>query len=802
MRSGDMLFKMMCAASSFPLALASQAVHAQSGESGSATPEISGVDEILVTAQKRSENIQDVPISIDVVSGDQIANAQIVDTRSLGQLTPTLTFTAGFGPQATSFNIRGLGSYVYDLAIQPAVSVVIDGVPLARNSEFVSQLGDIDRIEVLSGPQGTLFGKNSTGGAINVVRKMPTDDFEGNVEAQYSAGKTDGTELVTRFSVSGPLAAGVNGRLAAFMLNRSDYIRNLEPGAPGNGGADNFGAIGKLAVEIGADADLLLTAEGARTRDRGGANVILQPLSAKQSALLGSAAGNLFTINQDDGTYTDADSYAFTADLTVNAAEGLTLKSISSFRDNRIATQIDVESTPAAPDDTRGWDIISIPSNGVSNEPPRRRQNWDYFSQEFRAEYTSDLFDVTGGFFYQHLSESLSNFLPLLLSAERLGRSAALNTPGGPSSAYPYYYTDTISRNSSKDETFAGFADVVFHATPQLEVFGGVRVSTEKLSYDYKREDYFLPVVDGTTYDISSATPLLPPNATASFAGRMRSTDWAGRAGARYAVTPDLNVYGAVSRGFIGTGADLSRSTAGSPADTDAAFLAPSTARNIEIGVKGRLFDRRLRFSIAAFHLKVRDLQAASLIPGTAQTQARNAGTLSSKGVEFSFDALPVPQLSLGGGFSYNPTEFSDLSTSCYPGQTAAEGCIGGNASQDGKPGLNAPEFKLNLRAEYRTDLTDRLEFYIRPAYSWQSSVDYQLNHDPLTRQDGYGLFDLTLGLASIDRRFDVSIFGKNLTNERYCDALRETGIIARVYCQGPSFLAQRTLGVATRFQF
>ena len=136
------------------------------------------LDEVVVTAQKREQNIQDVPISVGVVDAETLDKNQFSDFREISKLTPSVNFQGGYTPSATNFNIRGIGSYAFEGGIQPSVSLNVDGVPYARAGEFITDLADIERVEVLRGPQGTLFGRNSTGGAINITRARPTDEFE------------------------------------------------------------------------------------------------------------------------------------------------------------------------------------------------------------------------------------------------------------------------------------------------------------------------------------------------------------------------------------------------------------------------------------------------------------------------------------------------------------------------------------------------------------------------------------------------------------------------------------------------
>lgn len=786
-------------------------VQAQEAAAPSDSP--AALDEIVVTAQKRAQSLQDVPVSVSVVSGEALDQANISNTMSIGQIAPSVTFTTGFGIIATSFNIRGVGSYVSELGVQPAVSVVVDGVPLARNAEFVGELGELERLEVLNGPQGTLFGRNSTGGAINVVRKLPTDSFEGSIDARLTQGKVGGTELLTKFGVGGPVVEGIRARVTGYVLDRGNYVENLAVVGRDHGQEKSWGLTGKAAFDIGDNINLLVTGEGRKYRARSGENHVLVPIAqfqqplipnvtATQTALLGGAVNDLFKVSQDDITESTLDSWGATADLTWRLWEGLTLRSITSYRDVKVATQPDTDSTQAAPGQTFGWDVIHVPSNLLMASPPRRRVEWNYTTQELRLEYASSALDVIGGVFYQNFEESLRNAVPLLLSARSVGQGAAVGTPAGPSASYPYYYSDALILPSDRNKTLAGFADVTAHLTDSLDIFAGYRLSRETLSYDYDRTSFFFPVQNGVNYDPNTFTPLIPGTRVV-FSGKTRKTEWSGRAGARFEVTPGLSLYGTASRGYIGAGVDLSRATGGSAANPNGAFLEPSIARNFEIGFKSELMNRRLRLNGAVFDLLVKDLQAQALIPGTVNNRVQNAGDIRTRGIELTGEAVLMEALRLNGGVSYVDSEFRNFRTICYPGQTAAQGCVGGAQIIDGKVGLNAPKVKFNVGANLRLPISSNgAVFYVAPRYNYQSKVYYTLDHDPLNTQKGYGIVDLTVGVTSEDERIDVSVFARNLGNTHFCASKQSATIIARVFCQGAAYDAQRLLGVAGRFRF
>lgn len=788
--------------------------HQENMHASPETASESGLGEIVVTAQKRAQSLQDVPISVSVLSSATLAGAQISNPASLPQIAPSLTFTQGFGPVATSFNIRGVGSYVSEIGVQPAVSLVLDGVALARNAEFISQFGDLERIEVLNGPQGTLFGRNSTGGAVNIVRKGPSNTFGANLDARLSSGKEGGIELLTRFGITGPIAEGVRGRLSGYMIDRSNFIENIATLGRNHGGEHSWGLVGKLAFDIGDNVELLLTGEMNRYRARVGENHVLEPIAqvqqpnipgvtARQTALLGGVIGDLFRINQDGLTESWMDNQGVTADLTAGLTDSLVLRSITAYRHVEVRTQPDTDSTPASPSNPLGWDVLAIPRYNLLRHPPYRTVEWRYWSQEMRLEYSSSRFDVIAGAFYQNFREKLLNGVPLLLSAQSLGRSAAVDTPAGPSSSFPYYFNDSAIFPKDRNETFAGFLDITVRPTENLDIFAGYRLSHEKLSYHYDRTTFFFPVQFGVTYDPATMSPLVP-GARVVFDGRSADTNWAGRLGARYAFSPAFSVYATASRGYIGAGVDLSRATAASAVNTDAAFLNASTARNLEIGFKSELFNRHVRLNGAVFDLLVKDLQAQSIIPGTVASQVQNAGDIRSRGFELNLDAAPTDQLTFNGGLSYNESKFRNFSTACYAGQTAAEGCVGGTQRIDGKPGLNNPKWKFNLGATYRVPLNANgsASVYVSPRYSYQSRVFFTLDHDPKTSERGYGLLDLTVGISGDNDRYDFSIFAKNITNKHFCLSKQAATIIGRTFCQSVSFDAQRLIGASGRVRF
>jgi iron complex outermembrane receptor protein len=304
------------------------------------------LEEVTVTAQKREQSLQDVPIAVGVLPEETLSRTQFQDVRTITQLSPSVNFQEGFAPSATTFSIRGIGSYAFTGGIQPSVSLVVDGVALARAGEFIIDLADVERVEVLRGPQGTLFGRNSTGGAINVIRRAPTDEFEASIEF----GFTDDDEVMTRGTISGPLSDSVRGRLVGLVSNRDGHIRNLGTAGGDLGGVDQVAVLGKLEFDLGDKGSVLLTGEFSQ-REHG-----LQPQIADIGEVLrgiGDVTGEAraLALGQGDidlgrailadpfttavskiGDQNENDSWGLSATINYELTDSITLKSITFYR--------------------------------------------------------------------------------------------------------------------------------------------------------------------------------------------------------------------------------------------------------------------------------------------------------------------------------------------------------------------------------------------------------------------------------------------------------------------------------------
>src|SRR5690606_23612454 len=267
------------------------------------------------------------------------------------------------------------------------------------------------------------------------------------------------------------------------------------------------------------------------------------------------------------------------------------------------------------------------------------------------------------------------------------------------------------------------------------------------------------------------------------------------RLGASWQLTPDMRLYVTGSRGFVGAGANVGRSGV-----LDNVFLEPSVADSVEIGMKATLLGR-LRLNVALFDQEVKDLQTSRLISGTTSTELVNAGRLESQGFEADLTWLASEHLSVDAGLSYIDSEFRDLVQPCYFGQTPAEGCTATTQVIDGKPAVGTPELKYNLTLNGQVPLKGTaLTAFGSLAWVWQDDVQFNLNFDPLTVQESYGLLDLTIGLRR--EHFEVALVGKNITDEQFVSSAAEAfGALGRVFVT-PARDARRYFGIQARYSY
>lgn len=737
---------------------------ASSAASNAAAQPQTGLGEIVVTAQRRSEALKNVPISIQAVTGESLSRQAVRDTRDLASISPTLNFSEGNNAASSGFTLRGITSIAQEGGIQPSSAVVLDGVPLIRQAEFVSDLADVQRIEVLNGPQGTLFGKNSTAGVINIVVNQPTDRWEALVQGTTTTDE----EYGVRGMINVPVANGIRARVNAFYRDQEPFIKNLS--GPDAAGAKSYGFDGKIAFDLGPDATFTL--DGAYIHRNSSYGQVI-PIGvglfgAAQQAIVGTRIGRgADVINMDGPNFDIFTSRHVYGTLKWKLADDLNLTSITNYTHTHEDGYIDVDATPAGLNIGTGVSPVgqTYPFRSIYRGLPRIPDDNKYFSQEVRLNYDRGPLNVVGGGFYQHLKNNYSAEVALALDGSLAGL-----TPG------TQYFSSAIPKSTLKDDTASVFGDVTLKVFDKIKVFGGARFTHETLNVDYHRDTYFNLL---SQYDAATGVDNAAPIDVYDTSSRHRINNISGRAGVQYQPTTNLNFYASYAHGYKGPAADLG-STLSKGVDP---IIKPEIANAYEIGAKLRLFNNRVSIDGDIFYQEINNIQESVVPPGiTIVNVLLNAGKLKSKGAEASVNWQVVRELRLSGGFAYVDAYYSGFSYNCNSTQLATGSCPNNPTTgfQDitGQQAIGSPKYKYSITADYEHKVDAGGSIFAQVNWVWNSSIQYQLGDDPLTREPSHGLLGGSFGFRGPGEKWEVQFFGKNLLNRHYYTSLNNVPTI------------------------
>lgn len=705
--------------------------------------------EIIVTAQRREERLQDVPISVSVTTGAQLKSLRLDNLSDIRYVTPGFTFTDKSKTANQGASLRGLGTVaLLSNGVEQSVGTVIDGVVIGRAQGSSPDLVDIERVEVLRGPQGTLFGKNSSAGVINIVTRDPSFERAYDFSATYGSRNDVRLESV----INTPLTDDAALRVAGYYFRRDGFVTNLFDDKKYHN-RNVYGGRFKLLLKPTQQLDILLSGDFSK-RDDDCCNHLPNKRAAAgiASRVPGSIAPEPFntTINVDTLPSNRTDIYG--ASLTMNYDLGRhVLTSVSAFRSYWSFDTIDSDGLPVP--------VVQTNSNDT---------DWDQTSQEFRltSEATRRLSYVVGLFYFQQTLQATSLQI------------GTLAWP--PVKVSGQQFTDRVS-----SESYAAFGQGTFRVTDQFRLIGGARYTDEKIS-----EIYILNSVPGTA--------LWPRAAVGRISGSVKASNVSWKAGAQFDMTPDIMFYGTYSTGYKGPAIN--------PFLNKIDVTKQEDARSYEAGAKAVFFSGRFNVNIVAFDTLVKGFQANvtdfSINPPLVRIV--NAGSVKSRGFEVDFNGRLAPGLSVFGGVSYAKTRFGEFGrTPCYAFQTVAQGCIGGFFDPSGNIVPNAPDWTATTTARYETELASTVTGFVQVSWVYKSVVNFLLNTDPSTRQPGYSLFDSSVGAQTANGKYRVALFVKNVFDKGFL-----TGISPQTQ-DGPggyfhyiSLDAQRTMGVTLQMKY
>ncbi|MBX7539869.1 TonB-dependent receptor [Qipengyuania sphaerica] len=708
-------------------AQSTQETVADSDSGTPADPDAEESDVIIVTARRREERLIDVPVAVTALSGEQLERSGALDLTDVGQTVPNVTLESSRATNSTlSAFIRGIGQQDPVSGFEQGVGIYLDDVYLNRPQAAVLDIYDVERVEVLRGPQGTLYGRNTIGGAVKyVTKRLP---LEPSFKARATYGTYDQAEGVVTASLPLGDIARVGGSLAR--LSRGGFGDNLTTGLE-NYNKDIWAA--RLSLEAGGYGEPgFIRIQGDYTKDksnpRGGHRLI--PGLVSGAPILDNEFDTRGGIN-DPAQFVEAYGLSLHAELEIGDA--VTLRSISAFRKDDTETPIDFDALPAIDLDVPG---------AYYNEQ---------LSQEFQVLWDNGG-PLTGllGFYYldakaDTLFESrLYTTLPALLP-QLTGYTAAL--------------VDT--------ETSAIFGDFTFDVTDQLSLSVGGRYTWDQRSADITKQSYIL----GGPGTFGDAGFLIATDT--DFNGSEKFKKFTPRASVSFKPTPDQNIYASYSKGFKGGGFDPRGAGSNAPDlnsdgiqsdDEIAAFLSfnPEEVDSYELGYKGALGP--INLAAAAFYSDYKDVQ----IPGSVACTVggapnfcgvvSNAGAATIKGLELEANTRFAGGFSLSGSLGYIDAQYDEYVTN-----------IGGTPTEvsDSRKIQNTPELTGSLTVGYDTMLGAG-DLYIGSTLSYRSKTNQFEIPNPYIDQDGYALLDANIVYTAPGGRWSFGIHGKNLTDKRY----------------------------------
>lgn len=672
------------------------------------------IDEVIVTAQKRAENVQDVPQAVQVVSANQLAAAGVREFTDLAKVAPSLVIKAAEQPVNSSVSIRGIGTFAFSIGVEPSVAIQVDDVPVAFQARAFTDLSDIERIEVLRGPQSTLYGKSASAGLINVVTRGPTPEMSATVNALATTDREYGFGA----SVAGPITEQLGFRLSGNYDDFKGNVRNIFTGERA-GGRETKALHGKL---VWTPVEKLTATLGWNYID-GGTTVgrpfiRLSPTANLRGnpALPPSVYQAGITVGADNRDF--ANNYAARTDYDDNSQSlklewdlgGPTLVSVTGNDNYRVDDRLDVDETAVTLIDNRQLGYFKS----------------GQFTQEFRLVSPGEQpLRYTLGVYYADV-DYVRNF------------------SRGPAFSLARWYATSGSKQS------AAFGQLDWEFLPGTTATGGLRYQHEKIAYSFR--------------DILN---------NAFFEGGASDNFWTYRAALNHKFTDDIMTYASYSTGHKGqtydltTGFNLNRQRAGP--------IRPETSKSWELGARAQFLEHRLTMNLTAFDTRYQNFQAQgieTLPDGTSNFRLTNVGKLRTRGIELDSSARVSNDLRLSASAAYISAKITNFPVAqCYPLQTAAEGCTGTPARQNlaGKRPAQAPKFKLSADLDYTHQIEGSAFQAVGIAsYSYQSKLNYALNQDPQTIQKGYGILNLSAGIRNPERHYEVIAFVNNVTNEQH----------------------------------
>jgi iron complex outermembrane recepter protein len=780
-------------------------------------------NEIIVTAQKRSERLQDVPLAVSVIGGDAIAASSKPSLEGATALIPSLNFVkAGTSLNQTLF-LRGLGTTSLSIAFDPTVSTVLDGVVFSRSAEAFTDLVDIERIEVLRGPQSTLFGRNASAGVINIVSRKPGDTVGGEIEGAFFFG--NGTEYRVRGAIDLPLGEKVRSRTTAFYDNYNGNIRNIAPSVNRRvNGLEHYGIRSIIEADASDTVKLTFIGDYHRNNDDCCADVIggapffpfgstagtpgtpnPTPLALIQTVLPTLRGDETRTINQNLITRTIETGYGFSgqADIELGTQIVTSITAYRNFANNEIR---DGDFYPQA--------FINPPQSHDTGP-----QTGHTFSQELRLTSPGkQFFDYVLGAYYSNTYTKRVFRRDNTICAAAVGAvipTTSLTPCSSPLAAASVAAFGEATYDA-RAQNLAIFGQGTFNISDSFRLIAGARYTSDQIDVSFIRvtspgNRASQPAFDGGVFAEYNRLLQLgrAPNAAQSAAAaftngvplrtKTTSDNFSGKAGLQYDFSRDVMGYASYTRGYKGPAFNLFFNLQ----PTGLRGLEPETSNAYEIGLKNSLLGGKLTLNLAGFYAKYDNFQANNpdtlTINGVTNTIGRftNAGSVSTRGVEVDLSYRPSRDFSISGGAAYTDAKIDRFNPP--PVRTLNDIVPNGTRLP------YAPKFKGSLSVDYRIRTGGAFDVALGVQGNYQTDQDATLTPDPVVRRvsriDGYGIVNASIALVDADDKYKITFVARNLFDQSYAATIATGGPAGALRYQIPRD-ADRYFGIVAKINF
>jgi len=737
------------------------AVQAQQApaEASTASEDDGGVEIITVTARRRAESLQDTPIAISAVTAEGLTARGIDNVTQIGDFTPNVKFNSSVPVSASNATaaifIRGIGQNDYQLSADPGVGLYLDGVYISRGVGNVLDVLNVERIEVLRGPQGTLFGRNTIGGAVSVVTKKPSETLGGSLE--LTTGRFN--RFQAKGSIDVPLAEGVYSSFAGFYHRRDGYVKGVVAGAPDLGDTDQLAGRFALRLEPSSDVTIDLAVDGSRARENSAPNVAIAidenaPAAQVWNAVYSGAPGicanaadpsrfsdqRCFNSQWALGAYRHGGTFNAISDVFTNgnperyrSASNLNIWGASGTLEWKIADGISFKSITAYRKVTGFWtrDSDHSPASIIQTNSDWKQ---DQFSEE--VQLLGDLADgrfnwVLGGYY----SSESGNHKDLVNIVDAVFLSGAV----------------------LDGKSLAFFGQGTYEIVDNLNLTAGIRWTEDKKTFDnanqYVVEAGFLT---GSPFNpdgsgLQNGDPLMGPLGQKA---TVKDTAWTPMVSLAYRFSPELLTYLSYSEGFKGGGFTQRVF----PPFAFIPSFKPETSTTYEFGFKSDLLDRKLRLNGAVFLNDYDNLQITVNDPTLGFAPIiQNAAKARIKGFELEMQARPVGGLQIDAGLGYLDAKYRRVDI-----RALTAGVTTATKLQ------NAPKWTLSAGVAYNIEADGIGNFQPRVDWSYRSRVYNDAVNTPLLVQDGYHLVNASIAWTDESKRWGVTLGVKNLTKETY----------------------------------